>query len=40
MPLIKETISESVFSGLETPSEQLLDPSLPYCDVGDNDLQL
>ncbi len=29
----KETISESVFSGLETPSEQLLDPSLPYCDV-------
>lgn len=29
----KETISDSVFSGLETASEQLLDTSLPYCDV-------
>ena len=29
----KDTISESVFSGLETPSEQLIDTSLPYCDV-------
>lgn len=29
----KESISDSVFSGLETPSEQLLDTSLPYCDV-------
>lgn len=29
----KETISSSVFSGLETPSEQLLDTSLPYCAV-------
>ena len=29
----KNTISDSVFSGLETPSEQLLDPSLPYCNI-------
>src|SRR5699024_8089012 len=29
----EETISDSVFSGLETASEQLLDTSLPYCDV-------
>lgn len=29
----KDTISGSVFSGFETPSEQLLDTSLPYCDV-------
>lgn len=29
----KDTISSSVFSGLETPSAQLLDPSLPYCDI-------
>lgn len=29
----KNTISDSVFSGLETPSEQLLDPSLSYCNI-------
>lgn len=29
----KETISKNVFSSLETPSEQLLDTTLPFCDV-------
>lgn len=29
----KDTISSNVFSSLETPSEQLLDTSLPYCNV-------
>ena len=29
----KETISTNVFSGLESVSTYLLDPTLPYCDV-------
>lgn len=29
----KDTISSSVFSGLETTADRLMDSSLPYCDV-------